>query len=423
MRRNGWIGLGVLGISALAAGAAGVASSVCRKRLKAALDDIRAKGEPLTMDEILGPPVPDDENAAPIYERVFRDLRSPELDSDISAILLFWEKKADERDWEQTREALKGIEGIIAMIEDALARPGCRFPTDAGNPSMPPMPPDGHFSHMRALLRVLRVRAMANAHSGDLPTAVHTAELMSGLCRHFGSSISHSLIGLLVYIALINIASATVSAIAGCEGLAEDDAKRLYDPLSEIDLRSAYVGALLGERVFSLDRVYGVDPASGASSALKCPDALAYVRGMEHEIRRARMSHREAAHAGLPDWYPTPFYARTAKYMVTGSPNTSRQVDIALARVAGSMVSLALRVYKDLYGTYPDSLDGVRAKLGWRLPEDPFSADGLVYRPEGKGFILYSIGPDLKDDGGLELDSIEHDLPYGEGDIVWRVER
>ncbi|HLJ57486.1 MAG TPA: hypothetical protein VKT77_20780 [Chthonomonadaceae bacterium] len=33
-------------------------------------------------------------------------------------------------------------------------------------------------------------------------------------------------------------------------------------------------------------------------------------------------------------------------------------------------------------------------------PHDPFTSQPLHYRRDGQGFVLYSVGQDLKDDGG-----------------------
>ena len=38
-----------------------------------------------------------------------------------------------------------------------------------------------------------------------------------------------------------------------------------------------------------------------------------------------------------------------------------------------------------------------------QLPEDPFNPDGFIYRTNATGYLLYSIGPDGKDDGGAKL--------------------
>lgn len=53
-------------------------------------------------------------------------------------------------------------------------------------------------------------------------------------------------------------------------------------------------------------------------------------------------------------------------------------------------------------GHVPASLEElVEAGFLSEMPFDPFSGNSLIYRPEGDSFILYSFGPDLKDNGGV----------------------
>jgi hypothetical protein len=63
---------------------------------------------------------------------------------------------------------------------------------------------------------------------------------------------------------------------------------------------------------------------------------------------------------------------------------------------------LAIRLFKDDHGRLPDSLDQLVPKYLASSPIDPYSADGasLIYRLSGDGYLLYSIGPDRRDDGG-----------------------
>jgi hypothetical protein len=69
---------------------------------------------------------------------------------------------------------------------------------------------------------------------------------------------------------------------------------------------------------------------------------------------------------------------------------------------------------------YPGSLADLRRVVGWPLPEDPFSGKPFVYRRKDSTYLLYSIGPDLKDDGGRQLTLFGWPRT---GDIVWRVSR
>jgi len=62
---------------------------------------------------------------------------------------------------------------------------------------------------------------------------------------------------------------------------------------------------------------------------------------------------------------------------------------------------LAVMRYEKEKGRYPASLyELVEAGYLKKLPMDPYSKSPLVYRRTDDGFLLYSFGADLKDDGG-----------------------
>ncbi len=83
-----------------------------------------------------------------------------------------------------------------------------------------------------------------------------------------------------------------------------------------------------------------------------------------------------------------------------------------LARVA-----LALAVHKAERGAYPASLAALAPGILKMVPADRFSGEPLRYRREDGGYVLYSVGVDLDDDGGKEKPDTDDD-----GDIVVRVE-
>jgi len=62
----------------------------------------------------------------------------------------------------------------------------------------------------------------------------------------------------------------------------------------------------------------------------------------------------------------------------------------------------ALQRYERQYGFYPENLDElVKAKLLKAVPIDPFSNKPLRYKKTDDSFILYSVGLDFKDNGGV----------------------
>jgi len=64
------------------------------------------------------------------------------------------------------------------------------------------------------------------------------------------------------------------------------------------------------------------------------------------------------------------------------------------------MVSFALRAYKADQGAYPTNVKALTPVYLQTIPTDVFSAGPLKYKVTGKSCILYSVGPDGKDNGG-----------------------
>jgi len=63
--------------------------------------------------------------------------------------------------------------------------------------------------------------------------------------------------------------------------------------------------------------------------------------------------------------------------------------------------SFALRAYQADHGKYPADLKALVPAYLQAIPADPFTANGILqYKVTGKSYVLYSVGPDGKDDGG-----------------------
>ena len=73
---------------------------------------------------------------------------------------------------------------------------------------------------------------------------------------------------------------------------------------------------------------------------------------------------------------------------------------------------LALRAYRLEHGTYPATLSALAPTYFKAVPADPFALSGLLrYKRSTSGYLLYSIGPDGKDDGGKAIFDTTHNAP------------
>lgn len=64
---------------------------------------------------------------------------------------------------------------------------------------------------------------------------------------------------------------------------------------------------------------------------------------------------------------------------------------------------LAVRAYFIDHAEYPGQLADVVPEYLSAVPIDPYSGNPLIYRKQGISYVLYSLGPDGRDDGGRRV--------------------
>lgn len=102
--------------------------------------------------------------------------------------------------------------------------------------------------------------------------------------------------------------------------------------------------------------------------------------------------------------------------MAPGSPEVYFEaLDTNERDVGATELALAIEVYRGEHGRVPERLEDLTPGVLKRLPEDPFAPDGRFrYRPDGAsrvGYILYSVGDNGEDFGGVRETAFEYDSP------------
>ncbi len=107
--------------------------------------------------------------------------------------------------------------------------------------------------------------------------------------------------------------------------------------------------------------------------------------------------------------------AATMPYM----PTFVEMMATADARRRLACVGLAMCQYRAKNGRFPEKLEDLRPDFLSALPVDPFDDKPLKLRHAEDRVIVYSVGPDMKDDGGAAFDEsnktgdILFELPNG----------
>ncbi len=405
-----------------------------RGRYEAKLAALREAGEPVSLAELASPAIPDEENAAPVYEEVFGLLKAQasEVHDRISELL-----KADplaDEELEEARKLVEEAQPILERLRKAARLERCRFDLDYSRKASDELlfP---HLAKFQGGGRLLVLSAKVNLALGRPDEAARDAAV--GLKLRRCVEIQPTIIALLVDNAIGNITLKQFQKTLDEAEPSGDALKEVLSALGDVEDRSALTQAALGERCFVI---------TGCASYLEHPEELDELSELigEPEVRRLDRAEIYAnALRTLEFWdvclplTPRPWHDSHADHealntdfgkgeqhyslcaaLVSSFERVPLTYDAKLAQQANAQQAIALRLYRMKHGEYPDTLEALAPEFLDKLPVDPFSGKTYVYRKEGAGFIVYSLGPNMIDDGGIE-DSWDIDV----GDLVWKCSR
>lgn len=410
-----------------------------KPKVDAEIAAIKARGEPVSQIELKESPIPNSENGSLIFAKVFAEMKKPKVKDDLYLLGDLTRRNSGPKSLNQAGQPMHRLGWLIPLIKAGASNPNCRFPV---NWDVPPMQADlPHLGGTRDMARLLWYDARIRAHKGEMDDALDSALAAFRL----GESLKNEP-GLISQVNRKSIVSGSAGVLSGVlehGSLSEVDAKKAFDVLGGIDLTDSLYLGLIGDQAcaISLFDEIRVRPHAMMKQVEKSPmgigkiaseppekvspfwrsllyaDELFYLRTMSKMIKGSRLPYYSSEGEDLMKEPEFPRYALMTGILL---PSTnSHRWRTAQARVSGGRIALALAAYKARFGSYPESLQRLEARLGWKLPDDPFSDKPFRYKRQGKGFLLCSLGPNLKDDGGIVSSNPREP---DEKDIVWKMD-
>jgi hypothetical protein len=419
--------------------------------LRYRLDRLHSKGIPTNWSDVIPPPIPAKANAAILYARAFKLLKFERGEEEALGQLF---REDDRPGWPTLRTQPekvdpKQVAQIIArnqpaldLIRQAAARPRCRFPVNWNDPPYEVLFP--YFGSMRDCGRLLAAEAYLAASEGDTKRAIDCYHTMLRLADHASSD--PTLISFLTASGIDRMAVHSMYRLMRDTDLDPATCRVLFAELQQTDLDASLRRGMAGEvctvfwifdkaakRADEMQAIYDYygDKAglhlvrsvgthiylSPLGKLVRMREEITYAERVERSTALIAKPYRETLSAWraveeewekLPPHYLISRVAPPHFYAV-------RTRDSTVAFRNAMQVALALKAYRASHPAYPDSLDAVRG-AGWTLPDDPFSGKPFGYHRFGPGFILYSWGEDLDDDGGRLPDPRRYPP---DGDVLW----
>lgn len=435
---------------------------------KAVEAELLAKGEPLTIDEFVPKPIPDEMNfaAAPIFAEIQKvPGRSKWRISQIQRFTGgyrkgFWllanaarsiDPKFSGSDADAARMILAQMgkwKPLLDEVREAARRPGTDWKLDYSSPLQ--MRVD-YVSVLLNLAQTLSTEAKAYLELGDSESARADFDLILNLSNR--AAVPPLMIGHLVRLAMVRIDIDVAKFGIERHAWTESQLEAIQRTFGHIALQSEVADSLRFERACVNGAMLGITRAAvgeffslaGESSA---PSKL--VRGL-WELRPAgwanedRCEYSESIQSIIRDVTASPLKLQQKSSPPTGivsiflrmwrTPFTS----IALAPEKGTIqntlysqnlvsevcTACAIERYRLAHGSLPPSLTALCPEFLSAIPLDPMSGQPLHYLPgSGDSYILYGVGWNQQDDGGSELNLEHQKVPSGSPDTldwVWKI--
>jgi ABC-type transport system involved in multi-copper enzyme maturation permease subunit len=415
--------LTVMVILFISFGSHGILNLAVTSRLNTTIQQAKAENFKLTLEEVIPPPVPDEKNAALVYKEAFKlaDRLKDKYKEEWEYMPYESRIKIEELTTEQKRAISRIMRDpefveLYALIEKAVNMPACRFEIKYEEGALMLLP---HHEKMRSLVRLTAARTYILATEGKYREALKFFKTQLGI----GDSLKdepflHSqLVRFANDVITMNSFRFVMSDVP--EGMFSSNDYREIIGMADVKNRQFTV-AIESEPViyrgFNMESIYirGTHPLfMGFHSYILRP------------VFKAETNFYMKSIMTLVSFSSQPFYSikeplgafeqkiineakRFPRYimarMAIPSYATAIREQAKYNTYLGSFkLALALRIYREKHSNYPDTLSPLVPEVIPELPFDPFTGKDYIYRREGKGFIVYSVGLNQKDDSGKSL--------------------
>ncbi len=417
-------------------------------QINARLETIRKTGLPVTLEGLNRwlPMPPPSQNATPRWTNAFAALvpiptNAPGLPA---------------RSLPFSTEAKGVLQGILATNQTALARlhdaatnGQARFTLDWTRGLRTDLP---HLAGAKQAAMILQLEATVRAEDNQLDSAVASLQAMAALAKAL--ELEPALVEQFVRAGILTYACKAAERIVNRNTLSDAQLARLQEMFHAAQRPEALTCALVGERcqglhLFQLPReqlawllsvtATGPSPSVSSNQVTAMADTFARERNADCLFFLDQMQGLITASAG-----PYPKFAEAARTVAAQVEEQQRQPmdkrlvvstlilpaytnaparfarNTALLRAAET--AMAIERHRLAHGgQLPPDLAALTPAYLHAVPVDPFDEQPLRLKPLTKGYVVYSIGSDARDDGGKERGNGLPNDPTG--DETFTVER
>jgi tetratricopeptide (TPR) repeat protein len=369
------------------------------RALEKRLQAIRGEGCPVRLADLTCERIPPEENAAVYLRRARQNLTA--MNKDLAS---FYESDAYKNDrlgpaeLKTLEDVLKAYPQAVTLVEQAATAPDFAPELDYSLSFNAFLAASiDEVGNLRSAARLLSYRATVLLAHGRRDEALQSAVDILRLARHIDKQ--PMMIGHLVAIAVRGLGVETANRVLRSGPVADSARDALDAELARHDLAEAYRQALISERALGLTAFHDQNlgrfwPARGFWNSA----VIYYLDVMDSQLALATQPYDQVLRAGPPAVArPVTPWAVLADLVLPA---------IRRGREATERCRATMRCLRVLNALTRLEQQGVKVTglAGLKLPEDqttdPFTGKPLLMKKLPDGWVVYSVGTNLKDDGG-----------------------
>lgn len=366
------------------------------------LSDARAQGYPTSMKELykLYKRPPAGKNAADLYLQAFEHFpkhsKRTEQEKETERLLPYFGdveviagEYMDQKTLERIWQYLRVNRDALALLHRAASRTQCRYPIESEDNSLSM----SHFGGIRHSVNLLNLESMYYTNRQQLNLAIRSLRSSFALANSLKNE--PLLISWLVYTACAAFNISVLNDILNLpNSLSKENLIVLADAVSRVDYDSAFQRAMIGEYAHAIDQLL---------IHLNKKEQLLYLEFLQdfHKIIKLPLPDRVRIAEQKHD--PN-FFFKFNENMCESAMQSIRYSIIIFAKHEATrrlaVTSLAVEQYRCDRHKLPDSLNELVPEYLKAVPSDPYDGKDLRYKKLKKGYVVYSIGRDRKDNNG-----------------------
>ena len=333
----------------------------------------------------------------------------------------------------------------LRLLHQAASMKACRYPVDLSKGFSTLLP---HLNSYRQAERLLYLEAIQHTEKQEPQQAAESVIVSLGVSRSLNQE--PILISYLVHVACQGMALESLERVLNRMPLTDAQLARLAAAIEESEKQRGLTRAFVGERCTGDDIFQGLRrgkiplkeistlgdegdepfwvrllPRLYRATGLLELDEKSYLDIMEQNVEATQLPPPEtlaAAHAVSEKAQHLPRWHVLSRMLTPALESVVRKAGRSAANIRDARTAIAIERYRLATGKLPSQLSDLVPTFLPSVPADPFDGKPLRYKILAKGYVVYSVGDDREDNGGVEKNSKGAGYVPGT-DITFTVER